>query len=242
MRRRHAIIFAGVLTVLAALALSAFVFRTDYAVPGFVVSAGTVLIFFASFEARDVREVSAERLVLVAVLSALSAAGRVLFVSIPNGQPSSFLIILTGAVFGPETGFLVGAVTALTSNLILGQGPWTPWQMFAWGLMGASSGLLRKPLAKSRAFRVAHGFLWGILYGVILNSWFVLAGFANPVLTEGTLLPFGIAGPLAAYIAALPLDLIHGGVNALLIAALWDRFARLLGRAALKASAYHRDG
>ena len=106
---------------------------------------GVLLVLFAGFERS---RAGAQAVVLIALLSAVSCAGRVLFAGLPSVQPSSSLIILTGIVFGPQAGFMTGAMTALTSNMLLGQGPWTVWQMSAWGMMGLSSGLLQRLLKR----------------------------------------------------------------------------------------------
>ncbi len=74
--------------------------------------------------------------------------------------------------YGPEAGFLTGAVAALASSLFFGQGPWTPWQMFAWGLIGFIAGLLgRAGLLKKKWQLLVFGMLTGYLYGWILNIW-----------------------------------------------------------------------
>lgn len=83
-----------------------------------------------------------QTLMFVAILIALAVAGRVPFASIPSVQAASFVIILGGVVLGPELGFVTGSTTALVSNMFLGQGPWTPWQMVAWGLMGLTAGFI----------------------------------------------------------------------------------------------------
>ena len=75
-------------------------------------------------------------------------------------------------VFGPEAGFLTGAIAALASNLFFGQGPWTPWQMFAWGLIGFLAGLLSKAgLLKKKWQLIVFGICCGYIYGWILNIW-----------------------------------------------------------------------
>ena len=78
-------------------------------------------------------------------MSALAVVGRTVFsiVPLPNFKPCSAIIMITAIVFGPETGFLTGALTAFVSNFIFGQGPWTPWQMFTWGLLGFLTGLMK---------------------------------------------------------------------------------------------------
>jgi hypothetical protein len=65
--------------------------------------------------------------------------GRIPFAALPGVQPTSFLVMVSGLVFGPQAGFMIGAMAALASNFFLGQGPWTPWQMLGWGLMGMSA-------------------------------------------------------------------------------------------------------
>ena len=70
------------------------------------------------------------------VLAALAAAGRILFAPIPDFKPVSAIAIIAGVAFGRKSGFMVGSLAALASNFFFGQGVWTPWQMYAWGLVG----------------------------------------------------------------------------------------------------------
>ena len=97
--------------------------------------------FFLVF---DRKKPQARELVPIAVMAAIAVVGRTVFeiVPLPNFKPCSAVIIITAVSFGPEAGFLTGALTALVSNFIFGQGPWTPWQMFTWGLVGFLAGLL----------------------------------------------------------------------------------------------------
>lgn len=100
----------------------------SFAVLAFALAAG-----FAWYE----RSHSPAKMVaLVAALAALAAAGRVAFAPIPNVKPTTDIVIIAGFALGAAPGFAVGAVAALASNVIFGQGPWTPWQMLAWGLCG----------------------------------------------------------------------------------------------------------
>ena len=96
-------------------------------------------VFFASFETS---RPSLRQVMPTVVLAALAAAGRMLFAPIPDFKPVSAICILAGAVFGRRSGFMVGALAALVSNFFFGQGPWTPWQMYAWGLVGYLAGVL----------------------------------------------------------------------------------------------------
>jgi energy-coupling factor transport system substrate-specific component len=135
-----------------------------------------ILAFFFEFEAADT---GSKEIALVAMLGTISAAARVPFVAIPGVQPSTFIIICSGYVFGAVAGFMVGAVTALVSNIFLGQGPWTPYQMLAWGLVGVSSALMRN-FRLSLIWLIPFGILWGYLYGWIMNTWFWVS-FAYPL-------------------------------------------------------------
>ena len=81
---------------------------------------------------------------LVATLAAMAALGRVAFAALPNVKPTTDIVLIAGYVLGGAPGFMVGAVAALASNLFFGQGPWTPWQMVAWGGVGLfGAGLAR---------------------------------------------------------------------------------------------------
>src|ERR687898_3570278 len=83
-------------------------------------------------------------LALVATLAALAALGRVAFAPLPNVKPTTDIVLIAGLLLGGAPGFMVGAVAALASNLFFGQGPWTPWQMAAWGAVGLfGAGLAR---------------------------------------------------------------------------------------------------
>jgi len=136
-----------------------------------------VLIIAALLLEFEEGQVSAKQISLIAMLGTISATARVPFAAIPSVQPCTYLIICSGAVFGPTAGFMVGAVTAAVSNIFLGQGPWTVFQILGWGLAGLVSGVLFNPssrggaLLRSRVFLAAYGILWGYLFGWILNIW-----------------------------------------------------------------------
>ena len=127
-----------------------------------------IVAFFFEFETAAI---SSKEIALVAMLGTISAVSRVPFALIPNVQPCTYLIICSGYVFGPVAGFMVGAVTALVSNFFLGQGPWTPYQMFAWGLVGVSAAYIRR-FRLDTIWLIIFGAIWGYLYGWIVNVWF----------------------------------------------------------------------
>lgn len=97
--------------------------------------------FFLSFEKRRPQ---AREIVTLSVLCAIAVASRTAFIMLPHFKPMTGIIIITALAFGAEAGFLTGAVSGFVSNFIFGQGPWTPWQMFAYGMAGFLAGLLAR--------------------------------------------------------------------------------------------------
>lgn len=110
----------------------------SFYITGTLIIIELMLPFFLSFEGRKPQ---ARELVLVAVLCAIAVAGRVV-IPFPNLKAVYAIIILAGIAFGPETGFVVGAITAFASNFFYSQGPYTPWQMMAYGAGGMLAGFL----------------------------------------------------------------------------------------------------
>jgi energy-coupling factor transport system substrate-specific component len=153
------------------------------------------------------------------MLGTLSAAARIPFSAIPSFQPSTFIIICSGYVFGPVAGFMVGATTALVSNIFLGQGPWTPFQMLAWGLAGVSSALMRR-FKPSLVWLIPLGFLWGYFYGWIMNTWFWIS-YIYP-LTFKTFLTYQVT--------SLWFDTLHALGNILFLAIFGLRTISILER------------
>ena len=129
----------------------------------------TMLPFFLIFEGRKPK---ARELVVIAVLCAIGVAGRAVFFMLPQFKPVMAMAIISGVAFGGETGFLVGSMTMLASNMIYSQGVWTPWQMFAMGIIGFLAGILFRKgiLRRARASLCVFGVLAAILiYGGIMN-------------------------------------------------------------------------
>ena len=156
------------------------------------------------------RKPKARELVLIAALCALAVAGRAALFMLPGFKPVAALVILSGVAFGGETGFLVGAMSMLTSNVLFGQGPWTPFQMFAMGLIGLLAGLAfqkgllragRAPLAIFGAVSVV------LIYGGLMNP-------ASAILYQPNL-----SGSVlkAYYLTGFPFDLVHAAATALFL-------------------------
>lgn len=129
----------------------------SYYIIGTLIIVELMIPFFMAFEGRRPQ---ARELVVMAVMCALAIAGRVV-IPLPNFKAAFAIIMLTGIAFGPETGFMVGAVTAFASNFFYGQGPFTPWQMFGYGAGGMLSGFLfqKKRLPRKNWVMAVFGFL-----------------------------------------------------------------------------------
>ncbi len=176
----------------------------NYYVTILLVLLETIALFFLRFEGRKPR---ARELVLLAVLCALGVASRAALIMLPQFKPTLALTIIAGASLGGESGFLVGAVTMLASNLLFGQGPYTPWQMFAAGLVGLLAGALTRwgLLRKRRLPLCVFGSLATlVLYGGVMNLQSALQS-APTALTPGIWLSYELAG--------LPMDCIHAAAT-----------------------------
>ena len=168
-----------------------------------------MLPFFLIFEGRKPQ---ARELVPIAVMSALAVVGRTVFsiVPLPNFKPVSAIVIITAVAFGPETGFLTGALTGFLSNFIFGQGPWTPWQMFAMGLIGFLGGVCfhNGPLRQSRLSLAIFGAVCSVLvYGGIMNP--------STALIWARTLDWKVL--LSYYLTGIPWDLVRGAATALFL-------------------------
>ena len=121
-----------------------------YSITALLVLVECMLPFFLVFESRQPK---ARELVTISVLCAIGVAGRAAFFMLPQFTPVMALVIISGVAFGGESGFLVGAVTMIVSNIMFSQGPWTPWQMLSMGIIGFLAGVLFRKglLRRSRA-------------------------------------------------------------------------------------------
>ena len=185
-------------------------------------------LFFAGYEAG---RPALRQIMPTLVLAALAAAGRILFGPIPDFKPVSAIAIIAGATLGRRNGFMVGALAALTSNFFFGQGMWTPWQMYAWGIVGYVGGVLADAGAFRRAdgsvrtpVLLAYGFASALLYGVIVNAYDVI-GFVHPLTW---------AGIVARVASAVPFDVTHGIATCVFLAALYAPWTRRIDRVVRK--------
>ena len=129
--------------------------------------------FLLSFERKKPKP---REILIIAVMSAIAVAGRAAFVWAPAFKPVTAIVAITGFAFGPAAGFLTGASTAVASNVLFGQGPWTPFQMFTWGLLGYIAGILGKYRWMNHKIPlIIYGFFSGILFSFIMDIWTVIS-------------------------------------------------------------------
>lgn len=127
--------------------------------------------FFAAYEKGQSK---LREMVIIAVMVALSVAGRCIFAFVPGFKPVTAVVIIAGIYLGKEAGFMTGALSAIISNLIFGQGPWTPFQMFIWGIIGFVCGVFGRRLNKWW-WLVIVGAIAGALFSMVMDAWTVLS-------------------------------------------------------------------
>lgn len=179
------------------------------------------LPFFIMFEKT---EADTRRLILVAVMVALSVVGRIIFAPLPGFKPVTALTVITAMYFGPQAGFMTGALTAVISNFYFGQGPWTPFQILSWGLLGFIAGIMSNPLIKSRIILSVYGVFAGIAYSFIMDVWTTLWA-------DGT---FNVSRYLASLITAIPTTVTYAVSNVIFLLLFAKPVGNILNRIKIK--------
>ena len=183
-----------------------------------------MLPFFLIFEGRKPQ---ARELVIIAVLCAMSVAGRALFFMLPQFKPVMAMTIIAGVAFGGETGFLVGAMSMLLSNIFFSQGPWTPFQMFSMGVIGFLAGILfcKGLLRRTRGALAVFGAICAIvIYGGIMNP--VSALLWTEDLNWKLILTY--------YVTGFPVDCVHAAATVLFLLVLAEPMLEKLDRIKVK--------
>lgn len=220
--KRRAAVTAAVFAALAALLVVTALFDAEsYAFASFIFIILILLPFYFSFESRRPQ---ARELVPIAILAAVAALGRVAFAPFPYVKPTTAVVIISGIAFGPEAGFVTGATAALCSNIFFGQGPFTPWQMFAWGIVGFLAGVFSKFTLRGRLSICVFGFISAFLYGWIMDLWNVL----------GLVRPISAGAVFLAFAASAYFDLIHAVTTAVFLLLLAKPWLKALTRVKLK--------
>ena len=219
---------AGCILLLAVMALCAWTGTERTA----VIAAAAALPALVPFIVRAEKKMLRARDVTVpVVLTALACAGRVLFASIPNFMPTSAIIIMGALVFGADCGLLCGMLTGLVSNLLLGLGPYVPWQMLAWGLMGLAAGRLgEKTCGKIGTVPVClFAFIASVLYGVMLDGYHVLS-FIRPLTLQTA---------AAGFVSGMLFNLVHAFSSVIFTLLGWPLWQKRLLRIRQKFELLH---
>lgn len=172
---------------------------------GIFIIAAAFVVFAWSFERKKPRT---REIVILAVMISFGVMGRIIFYMTPQVKPCAAIIIITGIALGKQAGFVTGAMTAFVSNFFMGQGPWTPWQMIAFGIIGYVFGAAYfkkiydgKIIQRKKIEICVLGCLATIIiYGVIMDSATVF------IYTK----ELSIGAFAAAYTAGLIMNVIHG--------------------------------
>lgn len=187
-----------------------------------------IVPFFLRFEKKKPQ---AREIVTLAVLSAIAVASRAAFSMIPHFKPMAGIIMIVGMAFGAEAGFLTGVISAFVSNFIFGQGMWTPWQMFAYGVAGFLAGLF---------------YRWGIMgernqrqkIGTPILGFLEIVLIVGPILDLCSVFTMGSEinkeWVSSIFASGFPINVIHGAATALTLFLLCRPMMEKLNRIKVK--------
>lgn len=194
----------------------------SYYIVGSVIIILTAIPFFVSFE-KD--EKTAQKISILAIMTALAVASRAVFYLIPQVKPIRAVVVVCGVCFGAKSGFIVGALSAFVSNFIFGQGLWTPYQMIALGFCGLISGIVFSKITPKRISLSLYGFFAAfVIYGIIVDLSSVFA-MLNDITLEGV---------LSVYVASIPFSLTFGISTAVFLFLFGESFVKKILRIKLK--------
>ncbi|AGK98493.1 ECF transporter S component [Clostridium pasteurianum] len=200
------------------LGLLTFKYKGDFSS---IITLGVFSILILSYFYFEKSKLATKEIAPIATLSTIGALGRVAFAPFPNIKPTTFIVAISGLIFGPYEGFLIGSTSAFISNIFLGQGPWTIWQMFSWGLVGFISGVIGKKNKNISAegFSVIC-FIFAFMFDWIMNLWYVI-GFIKPLALKSIFI---------AYLSGLTFDLAHAASSFVFCIIFFQQFYRVLDR------------
>lgn len=178
--------------------------------------------FYLKYEKRKPQ---AREVVFIAILCACSIVSRILFAPIPGFKPVAAFAMICGMAFGKEAGFINGSLSALISDIFFGQGPWTPFQMIAWGLAGYFAAIMQKRgWFQHRIILYLYGALMGIVFSLIMDVYSVMA-------MDNT---FIWSKYVTIVIASLPFMVIYALSNVIFLYLMEKRMMKKLERVKLK--------
>lgn len=218
-------IVVTVLLIPAVFLISPYLGDRNMYITSVIVMILSMVPFFASFESRKPQ---ARELVILAVMCALTVAARAAFVWAPSFKPMAGIIMITAMAFGPQAGFMTGSLSMIISNMIFGQGPWTPWQMFAYGMAGFITGFLAKAkiMDEKKPIKCAIiGFVMMVLIiGPILDT--------STVFSMASIINVETVGVI--YLSGLPVNISQAIATAITLVLLTRPITEKLSRIKIK--------
>lgn len=194
-----------------------------------LIIAAAVLWFVVSFERKKPQE---REVVMLAVMTAIAVVGRAIFFMTPQIKPCAAIIIITAVMLGKQAGFLCGVLTAFISDFMFGQGPWTPWQMIAFGIVGLGAAIIfekREQLRNNKVLLCIYGFIsTAVAYGLIMDTSTVLMYMDKPRL----------ASFIAVYTSGIIFNVIHGLATVVILWILAEPMFRKINRIKIKYGMY----
>lgn len=200
----------------------------EYYLIAFLIIVAAIMWFVFSFERRKPKE---REIVLLAVMTAIAVIGRLVFFMTPQIKPCAAIIIITAVMLGKQAGFLCGALTAFISDFMFGQGPWTPWQMVAFGLVGLGAAVIfeKNKMKENKILLCIYGFVsTTVVYGIIMDTSTVL--MSTDALT--------VKAFATVYISGIVFNIIHGLSTVVILWFLAEPMIRKIDRIKMKYGMY----
>jgi len=171
--KKPLILILSILSVILAVIFAAAALRLENM--SFLSAAAAALLCIPFFLGYEKNGKNSRITVIVAVMSALAVVGRFIFAEAPGFKPVTAIVVITGIYLGPQAGFMTGSLAALISNVYFGQGPWTPFEMLAWGFTGFVAGIINKRgFLEKKIPLLIYGALAGVMYSLIMDIYTVL--------------------------------------------------------------------
>lgn len=193
----------------------------SYYIPAVIIILLSVIPFFVFFENRKIKS---SEIVIVSMMIALAVASRAVMAFVPQFKPTCAIVIVTAIAFGPNVGFVTGSLSMLISNLIFGQGMFTPFQMLGMGLVGFFCGMI---FSKSEyrtdklIVSITGALLCFAVYGIIADACSVLM-FVTDYTRESV---------MSIFVSGIPYNAIHSVTTGVLLyfinKPMTDKFTRL---------------
>lgn len=185
----------------------------------YVLCVALIMTGFVGFILYLARRVRLKDMIMITVLSAIIAISRGVFFWLPQFKPVSALVLVAGSCFGSVPGMLIGMLSGFLSNFMFSQGPWTPFQMFSWGLIGVVGGWCRS--MNGKILPMIIGFVVTVfVYGPILNMASLLLTTPEPTLE----------GFLMMEASGFFFDVVHGISTVVFVFFVWKPMRKKLVR------------